>query len=188
MCHALSREDQKVVEGRFVISDRAPGTAVLGRPMFYNRPPRAQPKTLPVYFLNSAASHQSTPWCCFHTLTEKKTKSLTPSPRAEGDCSCIGSLDDKIELNRRMNETLEGMAQALFKSWFVDFDPVIDNALAAGNPIPEPPPSGQKPVAKQSPMEPLTARLPKPSPPPSASPKNLVGSQVGNTSTLRCRK
>jgi type I restriction enzyme S subunit len=47
-------------------------------------------------------------------------------------------LDDKIELNRRMNETLEGMAQALFKSWFVDFDPVIDNALAAGNPIPEP--------------------------------------------------
>jgi len=35
----------------------------------------------------------------------------------------LGSLDDKIELNRRMNETLEGMAQALFKSWFVDFDP-----------------------------------------------------------------
>ena len=32
-----------------------------------------------------------------------------------------------------MNATLEGMAQALFKSWFVDFDPVIDNALAAGN-------------------------------------------------------
>jgi type I restriction enzyme S subunit len=49
----------------------------------------------------------------------------------------LGSLDDKIELNRRMNGTLEGMAQALFKSWFVDFDPVIDNALAAGNPIPE---------------------------------------------------
>jgi type I restriction enzyme S subunit len=36
-----------------------------------------------------------------------------------------------------MNATLEGMAQALFKSWFVDFDPVIDNALAAGNPIPD---------------------------------------------------
>lgn len=49
----------------------------------------------------------------------------------------LGSLDDKIELNRRMNQTLEAMAQALFKSWFVDFDPVIDNALAAGNPIPE---------------------------------------------------
>ena len=49
----------------------------------------------------------------------------------------LGSLDDKIELNRRMNETLEAMAQVLFKSWFVDFDPVVDNALAAGNEIPE---------------------------------------------------
>ena len=36
----------------------------------------------------------------------------------------LGTLDDKIELNRRMNATLEGMARALFKSWFVDFDPV----------------------------------------------------------------
>lgn len=42
----------------------------------------------------------------------------------------LGSLDDKIELNRRMNETLEEMARALFKSWFVDFDPV--RAKAAG--------------------------------------------------------
>lgn len=46
-------------------------------------------------------------------------------------------LSRKIELNRQINQTLESMAQALFKSWFVDFDPVIDNALAAGNPIPE---------------------------------------------------
>ena len=51
--------------------------------------------------------------------------------------SILDSLDDKIELNRQMNETLEAMAQALFKSWFVDFDPVIDNALAAGNAIPD---------------------------------------------------
>lgn len=36
----------------------------------------------------------------------------------------LGSLDDKIDLNRRMNETLEAMARRLFKSWFVDFDPV----------------------------------------------------------------
>ena len=36
----------------------------------------------------------------------------------------LGTLDDKIELNRRMNETLEAMARTLFKSWFVDFDPV----------------------------------------------------------------
>jgi type I restriction enzyme S subunit len=36
----------------------------------------------------------------------------------------LGSLDDKIELNRRMNQTLEATARAIFKSWFVDFDPV----------------------------------------------------------------
>jgi len=36
----------------------------------------------------------------------------------------LGALDDKIELNRRMNATLEAMARALFESWFVDFDPV----------------------------------------------------------------
>jgi len=40
----------------------------------------------------------------------------------------FGMLDDKIELNRKMNETLEAMAQALFRSWFVDFDPVLDKA------------------------------------------------------------
>jgi len=44
----------------------------------------------------------------------------------------LDSLDDKIELNRRMNRTLESMARALFKSWFVDFDPV--HANAAGKP------------------------------------------------------
>ena len=38
--------------------------------------------------------------------------------------SVLGALDDKIELNRRMNETLEPIARAIFKSWFVDFDPV----------------------------------------------------------------
>jgi type I restriction enzyme S subunit len=51
--------------------------------------------------------------------------------------SLITPLEKKIELNRRMNATLEGLAQALFQNWFVDFDPVLDNALAAGNPIPD---------------------------------------------------
>lgn len=49
----------------------------------------------------------------------------------------LGSLDTKIKANRKINKTLEQMSQTLFKSWFVDFDPVIDNALDAGNPIPE---------------------------------------------------
>ena len=46
--------------------------------------------------------------------------------------SVLGALDDKIENNRQINETLEEMARAIFKSWFVDFDPV--HAKATGNP------------------------------------------------------
>ncbi|PJK12221.1 protein HsdA [Lysobacteraceae bacterium NML120232] len=42
----------------------------------------------------------------------------------------LGTLDDKIELNRRINQTLEAMAQAIFKSWFVDFDPVKSKIAA----------------------------------------------------------
>ena len=47
-----------------------------------------------------------------------------PLPEQRAIAHILGTLDDKIELNRRMNETLEEMARALFKSWFVDFDPV----------------------------------------------------------------
>ncbi|ENC2564485.1 restriction endonuclease subunit S [Escherichia albertii] len=47
------------------------------------------------------------------------------------------SITNKIEICQKNNITLEQMSQTLFKSWFVDFDPVIDNALDAGNPIPE---------------------------------------------------
>ena len=50
--------------------------------------------------------------------------SLVPPPEQRAIAHILGTLDDKIELNRRMNETLEAMARALFKSWFVDFDPV----------------------------------------------------------------
>lgn len=49
----------------------------------------------------------------------------------------ISALNDKISVNIDTNQTLEQMSQTIFKSWFVDFDPVIDNALDAGNPIPE---------------------------------------------------
>ena len=50
--------------------------------------------------------------------------SLPPLPEQRVIAHILGTLDDKIGLNRRMNETLEAMARALFKSWFVDFDPV----------------------------------------------------------------
>jgi type I restriction enzyme S subunit len=50
----------------------------------------------------------------------------------------LGTLDDKIELNRRMNETLEAMGRALFKSWFVDFDPVYAKAEGRDPGLPQP--------------------------------------------------
>ncbi len=49
---------------------------------------------------------------------------LPPLPEQKAIATVLGALDDKIELNRRMNMTLESMARALFQSWFVDFDPV----------------------------------------------------------------
>jgi type I restriction enzyme S subunit len=49
----------------------------------------------------------------------------------------LGALDDKIELNRRMNETLETIARALFKSWFADFDPVRAKAEGRDPSLPE---------------------------------------------------
>src|ERR1035438_952775 len=49
----------------------------------------------------------------------------------------LGALDDKIELNRTINEALEAMARALFKSWFVDFDPVSAKAEGRDTGLPE---------------------------------------------------
>jgi len=53
---------------------------------------------------------------------------LPPLPEQRAIARILGALDDRIELNRRMNHTLEEMARALFKSWFVDFDPVTAKA------------------------------------------------------------
>ena len=65
---------------------------------------------------------------------------LPPLPVQRAIANVLGTLDDKIELNRRMNETLEGMARALFKSWFVDFEPVrakIDGRWRRGESLPD---------------------------------------------------
>ena len=64
---------------------------------------------------------------------------VPPLPEQRAIAHVLGTLDDKIELNRRMNETLEAMARALFKSWFVDFDPVrakMDGRWRPGESLP----------------------------------------------------
>lgn len=62
---------------------------------------------------------------------------LPPTTLQKSISHQLKCLDKKIDLNNKINQTLEQMAQTLFKSWFVDFDPVIDNALDAGKSIPE---------------------------------------------------
>jgi type I restriction enzyme S subunit len=63
------------------------------------------------------------PYISDRTLKEQ-VLILPPLPEQRAIAHILGTLDDKIELNRRMSQTLEAMARALFKAWFVDFEPV----------------------------------------------------------------
>jgi len=63
---------------------------------------------------------------------------LPPAAEQRAIAHILGTLDDKIELNRRMSQTLEAMVRALFKSWFVDFDPVRAKAEGRDPGLPQP--------------------------------------------------
>ncbi|WP_252850639.1 restriction endonuclease subunit S [Aeoliella straminimaris] len=95
-----------------------------------------------VYYLNSAAKHHVHSHLVgavqqhFNVGAARKLRmQLPPLAEQKAIARILGTLDEKIELNRRMNETLEGIARAVFKSWFVDFDPVrakLDGRQPAG--------------------------------------------------------
>jgi len=70
--------------------------------------------------MDSGSAIPSTSRDAFYKLPVK----VPPLPEQKAIASILGELDDKIGLNRKMNETLEAMARAIFKSWFVDFDPI----------------------------------------------------------------
>ena len=70
--------------------------------------------------MTGTSGRQRVPVQAFDHLTVR----IPPLYAQRAIAHILGTLDDKIELNRQMNETLEAMAQALFKSWFIDFDPV----------------------------------------------------------------
>ncbi len=76
--------------------------------------------TQDIDLMDSGSAIPSTSREEFYSLTVL----VPPLPEQRAIAHVLGTLDDKIELNRRMNETLEAMARALFKSWFIDFDPV----------------------------------------------------------------
>jgi type I restriction enzyme S subunit len=87
-----------------------------------------------------AGMKASTDMAPYLSLIDQKRLGITLPPIGEqrAVAHILGTLDDKIELNRRMNETLEAMSRALFKSWFVDFDPVRAKAEGRDRGLPKP--------------------------------------------------
>ena len=108
---------------------------VVSQSQFYIRCDRSKaiPEFVTMYFRSPEGRHQllaNTSQVGVPSIAQPVTYlrtleiPLPPLPEQRAIAHALGTLDDKIELNRRMNETLEEMARALFKSWFVDFDPV----------------------------------------------------------------
>jgi type I restriction enzyme, S subunit len=111
------------------------------------RPDRTKAEPLYLYyFFNSAAGLH-----CLDTIRRQVAVAgitgsdlsrleipIPPLSEQRAIAHILGTLDDKIELNRRMNETLEAMARAIFKSWFVDFDPVRAKAEGCDPGLPKP--------------------------------------------------
>ena len=87
-----------------------------------------------------AGMKASTDMAPYLSLIDQKRLGITLPPIGEqrAIAHILGTLDDKIGLNRRMSETLEAMARALFKSWFVDFDPVRAKAEGRDPGLPKP--------------------------------------------------
>ncbi len=85
--------------------------------------------------IRGAAGGSAQPILNKSTFTQLEMQ-LPPLPEQRAIAHILGTLDDKIELNRRMSETLEQMARALFKSWFVDFDPVRAKAEGRDSGLP----------------------------------------------------
>jgi len=113
------------VYDRYVISQR----------QFYLRPDlnKALPEYLVAYFRSPEGQHKllaNTSQVGVPSIAQPVTYlrsieiPLPPLPEQHAIAHILGTLDDKIELNRKQNETLEAMARALFKAWFVDFEPV----------------------------------------------------------------
>ena len=76
-------------------------------------------------FIRGVAGDKSAqPNASASTMTKAPLRAPVDKDEQRAIAHILGTLDDKIELNRRMSETLEAMARALFKAWFVDFDPV----------------------------------------------------------------
>lgn len=98
-----------------------------------------------VFLMSAPLQHLMLAWATTTvqaTLNLKEIRQIPlpwpPKEQRNAIADILGTLDEKIELNRRMNETLEAMARALFKSWFVDFDPIRAKAEGRDPALPKP--------------------------------------------------
>ena len=91
------------------------------------------------HYLFSRVSQVGVPQIQRPLTTLRETSLLVPPlPEQKAIAAILSALDDKIELNRRMNETLEAMARAIFKDWFVDFGPTRAKQEGRAAYLPEP--------------------------------------------------
>lgn len=97
-----------------------------------SKPEKLVPRFLRYFLISPTMQAQMLSWAYAGATRKALTKSMIESfkiptpdlPIQQRIAHILGTLDEKIELNRRMNLTLEEMAAAIFKSWFIDFDPV----------------------------------------------------------------
>lgn len=126
--HALVQQDlpDYVVSTKFMVLESKPGML----PEFLYHVLKS-PECESEFKLIAESRSGTFPQITFDAVSHYEFQ-LPPLDEQRAIALILGTLDDKIELNRRTNETLEAMARAIFKSWFVDFDPV--RAKASGEP------------------------------------------------------
>jgi len=108
-------------------------------------PEELHPRFLRYFLVSPTMQSEMLAWSHAGATRKALTKGMIesfkvpkPDPMIQGRIAqVLGTLDDKIELNRRMNRTLEKMATAIFKSWFIDFDPVRAKAEGQDTGLPQ---------------------------------------------------
>jgi type I restriction enzyme, S subunit len=119
----------RTASGNFPLRENPKRRRVDAEADFDSTPSGAWSRDEADYSRDSAERHHAQFSNTFPCVAQEDSQSirdlpLPPLAEQKAIAAVLGALDDKIELNRRMNATLEAMARALFQSWFVDFDPV----------------------------------------------------------------
>jgi len=134
--------------GRWAFVDRDADDYVVSTKLMVIRP--RQDRVVPRFLYHFLTSEETTRW--LQHLAESRSGTfpqitfdqvaelelvLPPNPQQAAIAQFLDQLSDKIELNHLMNETLESIARALFKSWFVEFDPVRAKAEGSKPALPQ---------------------------------------------------